>query len=648
MKRILVVDNDLLMLAFMKDVLSKEGHKVATAEDGLSALDLVKKQRFHVVFIDLIMPRIDGKRLCNILRKMESLEQTYLVILSAVAAEEGVTLTEMGADICIAKGPLDVMGQNVLAAVERPEALAAWCAAGRVLGLEEINPRAITGELLTVKRHFEVILEAMSEGILEVTGEGRIIYVNPAALTMLQVSEERLLGTPFADYVAVKDRRLFQKLLEGAVSTGKRAGRNLPVQVNDRQALLSILPVENDRGLTAMIILNDVSEQKRMEAQLIQANKMEALGTLAGGIAHNFNNLLMGIQGNVALMLLEMDENHLYRKKLKAIEDYARSGEGLTKRLLGLTRGGGKEARPIDINAIVKRTSEMFVQMKKEINVHTTCKEGLWTVEADPGQMEQVLLNLLVNAWQAMPGGGNIHVETQNVVLDEAETDTALSGRQVKLSVGDTGTGMDRRTQDRAFDPFFTTKPRSQGTGLGLFSVHGIVKAHGGMIKLRSDIGQGTTFDIFLPAVKGTPRDEQRPGEKIVGGHETVLLVDDEEWILDVGRQMIEKLGYRSLVAKGGKAALRVYEANKAEIDMVILDVIMPGMGGQETFEALKRINPHIRVLLSSGYDLDGQAADMVQRGKAGFIQKPFDMNTLSRKTREILNTNREAVPSQL
>jgi signal transduction histidine kinase/ActR/RegA family two-component response regulator len=387
-------------------------------------------------------------------------------------------------------------------------------------------------------------------------------------------------------------------------------------------------------------VIRDVTEKERLERQLQQAQRMEAIGTLAGGVAHDFNNLLMGIQGNASLVLLDTDINNPHYEKLKNIESYVKNGADLTKQLLGFAKGGKYEVKPTDLNELIKKNSEMFVRTKKEISIYPKYQEDLWAVEVDPGQIEQVLLNLFVNAWQAMPAGGRLYIQTENITIDERKT-KPLSldlGRYVRLSVTDTGVGMDAATQQRIFDPFFTTKDMGKGTGLGMASAYGIIQNHGGIITVSSERGQGTTFEIYLPATGKTATPSKKLPDMILKGSERVLLVDDEEMVIDVGGQILEKMGYRALLAHNGKDAIDIYEKNFDNIDLVILDMIMPDMGGGEVYEKLKEINPDIKVLLSSGYSIDGKAAEMLKRGCDGFIQKPFNIAELSEKLREILD----------
>jgi len=391
--------------------------------------------------------------------------------------------------------------------------------------------------------------------------------------------------------------------------------------------------------------LRDITEQDRIKQHLQHAEKMEALGTLAGGIAHDFNNLLMGILGNASLIRMDLDGTHPHDERLKHIEEYVQSGSDLTRQLLGVARGGKYEVRELNLNEVLEKTSRMFGRTRKEIEIHTSYKPDLGSVAADRGQIEQVLLNMYVNAWQAMPQGGELYLHTEKVTVDEGHVRAkqGQEGDYVRISVTDTGIGMDKETQKRIFEPFFTTKEIERGTGLGLASAYGIIKNHGGFIDVYSEKGKGTTFNIHLPVSKSEKSLSDRneiPEQAVQKGEGTVLVVDDEEMIVEVGSLILKRIGYDVLVARSGEEALKIYREREGWIDMVILDMIMPGMGGGETFEGLKRIDQSVKVILSSGYSINSQATEILNRGCHGFIQKPFTMAELSSKLREVASAN--------
>ncbi len=386
--------------------------------------------------------------------------------------------------------------------------------------------------------------------------------------------------------------------------------------------------------------LVDITQRKKLEEQLQQAQKLEAIGTLAGGIAHDFNNLLMSIQGYVSLMLLGTCPSHPFHDWLKNIEEKIQSGAKLTAQLLGYARKGRYEVKPVLLNHIVTETTEAFGRIKRDIRVELKLQKDLPGIHADKGQIEQVLLNLFVNAADAMPEGGLLTVETTEV--SEKNMRGGLyepkAEHYVKMTVTDTGVGMDKQTQTRIFEPFFTTKEMGRGTGLGLASVYGIVKAHGGYIEVASKKAVGTQFTVYFPTTlkkitETAPQTIKRPQK-----NGTILIVDDEEDILQTSVMVLQRLGYRVLEAKNGLEAISVYAAQKDNIDLVILDLVMPDMNGREAYDRLKEINPHVRVLLCSGYGIEGRAKEIIDRGCDDFIQKPFTYSKLTEKLDEILS----------
>jgi CheY-like chemotaxis protein len=348
----------------------------------------------------------------------------------------------------------------------------------------------------------------------------------------------------------------------------------------------------------------------------------------------------MGIQGRTSLMLLDADRVHPFYEHLKETENYVMRAAELTKQLLGFARGGKYEVKPTDVNELVHESIGMFGRTKKEITIKAKYQEHLKPVEVDRSQIDQVLLNIYVNAWQAMPDGGMLYVQTYNVDLDEHFVCAygVRAGQYVAISITDTGIGMDRQIAKRVFDPFFTTKEKDRGTGLGLASAYGIIKNHDGIITVESKKGQGATFTVFLPASNKDIIEEATDEQEILTGSETVLLVDDEKLIIDVGGALLKKMGYRVLTAARGDKALEIYSRHKESISIVILDLVMPQTNGGEVYDSLKKIDPNVKVLLSSGYSVDGQATEILDRGCNGFIQKPFRMEELSKKIRAILN----------
>lgn len=504
------------------------------------------------------------------------------------------------------------------------------------------------GALKQSEEHYRSLFDGVPVGLYRTTPDGKILDSNPTLVEMLGYPDlETFLGRNAQDlYVNPKDRDQFKMQIETQKSSHA-------FEIQMRQYNGTIIWVENYsrtvRDAEGGILyyegsLIDVTKKKKLEAQLQHAQRMESIGTLAGGIAHDFNNLMMGIQGNISLLLFDIDSSFPHYKKLKNIEESIKSGARLTSQLLGYARKGKYEARRLVLNQIVDESVETFGRTRKEITINRRFESDLSEIEADRTQIEQILFNLFINAADAMPGGGDLTLKTTNINSQDM-TDKQykpVAANYVMLQVTDTGEGMDTKTLERIFDPFFTTKGLGRGTGLGLASVYGIIKAHGGYIDADSEQGVGTTFHIYFPALDKSNIHSHIPHkspDRIKPGKGTILIVDDEEIIIDVSIEMLKKIGYRVLKALSGKEAISEYQASSAKIDLVILDLIMPKISGSEVYDKLKEINPQVKVLLSSGYSVDGQATKILKRGCNGFIQKPFNMEELSRKVNEILDS---------
>ena len=507
-------------------------------------------------------------------------------------------------------------------------------------------------ELHLSEERFRLLVKNSSDimGIIDPDGKQR--YVSDAAENITGFSARDLASKNISEVIHPDD---FLKVLEAFERCLVRPDKLMRVEyrhihktkewVYFEAIAQSFIDDPSVRGVITNV--RDITERKQSEEEklilqerLQQIDKMESIGTLAGGIAHNFNNLLMGIQGYASMALMNLDPSNPNYERLKRIEQQVQSGADLTSQLLGFARGGRYEVKPADMNEIIEKTSSLFGRTKKEISVHRKSGKDLWSVEVDRGQMEQVFLNLYVNAGQAMPGGGEIYLETQNVLLNGANVFPYFvkPGKYVKITITDTGTGMDEKTKERIFDPFFTTKEMGRGTGLGLATVYGIIKGHQGMINVYSEPDHGTTFTIYLPASEKEVLKEETPTREIVRGKETILLVDDEKMVLEVNQELLASMGYKVYALGSGQEAIAVYTEKRNKIDLIILDMVMPGLSGSETFDRLRKINPNVKVLLSSGYSLNGQAQSIMDRGCNGFLQKPFNLEELASKVREVLD----------
>ena len=460
----------------------------------------------------------------------------------------------------------------------------------------EIEARKEKEEALrSSEEKYRSIIENTNNGYYEFDLDGRLTFFNDSLATILGYPVEELQGMTYSQFLDTASLEQmhgdFPDIFRSG-STGNLSRLTILRKDGERRTIEASVASILDKNGAAMgyrgVVL-DISERlnaeiekKKLEERLHQIQRLEGIGTLAGGVAHDFNNLLMGIQGNISLMMLESDALDHYYGKLKSIESCITSGTKLTRQLLGFARGGKYMVKPLDFKQVVMDTARMFGRTRKEIQIEEKIENELWTVMADKNQIEQVLLNIYINAWQAMPQGGHVVIDAKNMIIDAlfAQSLDIQPGRYVCISISDTGTGIDPAIQARIFEPFFTTKEMGRGTGLGLASAYGIIKNHDGAIDFISQQGEGTTFYIYLPASDADVEQAPALSETIAGGSETVLLVDDEAVVLQVNKPMLESMGYNVMTAKGGKMAVEIFRRFHKEIDLVILDMIMPDMGG--------------------------------------------------------------------
>jgi len=831
MQKILVVDNDPVILRLLTKLLEKHGYQILAAPDGLTALNILKTVTPDVMIVDLVMPNISGERLCRIVRSLPALASIPIVVLSAIAAEVSHDFKAFGANACIAKGPFDKVAEHILTVLDQIGRGQFDNQEAMVHGVDDIHQRQVTKELLLYKKHLETIVGVMSEGVLELTPQGKIIFANPAAVAMSGKTEDKLFGLNLPSLVANKDRSRVNTMLTGSQSMRQSTPENLPINIDGAQVTLDIFPLNDNDEKKIIVLLNDVSEKKRvekvlrrqneylyalhetalgllnrldmnellkaiieraaqltdtehsfiylleadmgkmelrmgrgffknlinleaqrglglggqvwesgkllwvkdyaawkgrlpatvfdalgsvvgiplyaghdvigviglahmdeqlftqddisvlerfaelasialdnarlygdiryklaereaadrekkqLEAQLLHAQKMEAVGTLAGGVAHDFNNILQAITGYTELLLIKQDSEDPDYQDLQAIKESALRASNLVKQLLVFSRKVENKYEAIQLNEVILEIAKMLERtIPRMIKIEMVLENRLALINADVTQLEQVLMNLGVNARDAMPDGGSITIKTRNATLDETFCKAhvgAKPGEYVCLVVSDTGHGMDKEILNHIFEPFFTTKQRDKGTGLGLATLYGIIKSHGGFIYCSSEPRKGTTFDLYFPVLETDARPEVPQEAEIRSlprGQETVLLVDDEEIILDLGQKILEGHGYTTLMATSGEEALKVYEAHRNQIDLVVLDVSMPGMGGYKCLEGLLKINPKVKTIISSGYSATGKVKAALQTGASGFIGKPYMIAEMLHKIREILD----------
>ncbi|UCF94453.1 MAG: response regulator [Desulfobacterales bacterium] len=617
-KKILVVDDDRLMLKFVTNLLEREGHEVLTAGDGFTALNLLTSFFPDVMLFDLIMPKIDGDKLCQIVRQMPHMKDCYLVIVSAAVAELDVNYTEIGADEYIAKGPFDAMAEHILAAIRASDSPRQEGKPKPIQGLESVYARQLTKELLSRNRHLETILESMSEGILEVFS-GKIVYANSAALNLFELPQERLLAAYPPDLFEGQDHTRLHTLLRSEDSNSREIGVNRPIELNGRQVTIKKLPVK-DSPSTTIILIRDVTEHRQLELQLQHAQKMEAIGTIASGVAHNFRNTLTEILVNSQVIQTNYKNEAGLHELAERINKSVRRGARLVDGLLQFSRKQiKKEFQPLNLSALIRETTDIVKKsFENQIEIRTKMPESL-PILGDHAALSHALMNLCTNARDAMPNGGELRIEARQ------------EENQAIITVSDSGHGMDQETQEKCFDPFFTTKAIGQGTGLGLSTAYGIVQSHEGRIRVTSAPQRGATFRVYLPLAPSGKRRQQTSDREIVRGNgECILVVDVEVAILQALQDLLSGLGYKPIPAENGKQALDQYKLLRPEA--VLMDVNLPDMTGFNCAEKIMAYDPAAKVALISGYE-PGAVNDekpQMQGSIVGYLTKPIDLVDLS------------------
>jgi len=652
---ILIVDDEPRLRDSLKTLLRTKNHHVVTADCGLDVAALLAKRAFDLAILDVHLPDMLGAQLMGTVKAQRP--DTMVIIITG-DAELGTAIAALknGAYDYLRK-PLefDELLNTVENALEQRRL---------IKEKDQINHQLYLSE-----RKYRYLVQNSPDIIYSLDTNGNFAFVSEASEHVLGVSAHDLIGKHYTEIISVKDREKakwffserrsrhrasagieLQLMKKDRVKGGAKGVQTVSVELKSMGVYEENTTNGEQKFVGTHGVIRDISERQRLQDQLRNAERMESLGTLAGGIAHDFNNLLMGIQGRNTLVAMGLDRDDPNLEHLKAVDEYVHSAKSLTTQLLGFARRGKYEVAPTDINELILKSVHLFGRTKKEIIIQTNFNHRNTVADVDGGQIEQVLLNLYVNAWQAMPNGGELYIETDVAQLNQtnAKLLQLKPGGYVHISVKDTGVGMNAQTRQQIFDPFFTTKEKGRGTGLGLASAYGIIKNHNGAIHVCSRVGCGATFDIYLPISETQVIKEIRTEITLQNGSETILLVDDEQMVIDVGRALLEKMGYRVLIAKNGKEVIQTVRHCGAMIDLIILDMIMPGMDGGKVFDRIKKISPIIPVLLSSGYALNGQAEEIMQKGCSGFIQKPFTLAEISEKVQEILFTNKLSLSSKL
>jgi PAS domain S-box-containing protein len=477
----------------------------------------------------------------------------------------------------------------------------------------------------------------------------RFVYISPSVEKIAGYKPDEMMGLKLDQILTPESNELSNRFLENELPKSRKdPSRTSRVELEIYHKNGSSVWIEN---IARVLYLNwlssygiigvtrDISkrkesdeERKKLQDQLLQAQKMEAIGTLAGGIAHDFNNSLQGILGYSQILIFEKEEA-------------AKRSSELTKQLLTFSRKLESKLRPLDLKQEVRQLEQLLERtIPKMIAIETHLGDNLKIINGDPVQIEQMIMNLSINARDAMPDGGRLFIECRNTILDKNYCKIhvdVIPGEFVRLSVSDNGLGMDKQTQQHLFEPFFTTKKTGEGTGLGLAMVYGIIKNHGGHITCTSEPGKGTTFKVYFPAIEEPSLDQpQRPTEleQISHGNETILLVEDEDYLRDLGERLLAKFGYSVLTAPNGETALQIFREKRKHISLIILDLIMPGIGGKNCLEQVLKEDPLAKVIIASGYSVEGRTKQELETKTMGFISKPFELKQMLNMVRKVLN----------
>jgi signal transduction histidine kinase len=596
--KVLVVDDDAQMLRSISDILRLSGYSAVIAGTGSEAIEIARDMKFGpaVALVDLQLPDMDGIELIGRLREIAAL--TEVVILTGNASVDSAVraLRENSNDYLVKP----VQPEHLIGTIER--------------AAERWQRKRAEEAMRQSQDRLRLIFDHVSDALYVADDSGRIIDANPAACALSGHSLEKIQSLTMTD-----------------------------VLPENGPHLLDVRSTAFAPGVLVYTV-RDLTRQRKLEDQLLQAQKMEAVGQLAGGVAHDFNNLLTVIMSYSSMLLADGAPTDANRDDIQAISDAAARAAALTRQLLAFSRKQVLQLQPVNVNAVVTDVEKMLRRIiGEDISLATHLDPDLALINADPGQLEQVLLNLAVNARDAMPDGGTLTLTTDNADLSDEHGDRhmgAAPGKYIMLAVTDTGTGMTKEVQQRLFEPFYTTKGAGKGTGLGLATVHGIVKQLGGDVYVYSELGHGTTFKVYFPHLTTIPdvvvaAAEHREAPR---GTETILLAEDDDALRSLGARVLGTFGYNVLVARTGADALRIVVEHDGPIDLVATDVVMPEMSGSQLVAKVLKARPGIRVLFMSGYTDDEVMRRGVIDGQTAFLQKPFTPDMLAHKVRAVLD----------
>jgi PAS domain S-box-containing protein len=650
--RVLLVDDDAPQLKLCRLRLRDEGFAVETAANAEEALEKARLRRPDIIMSDVVMGGVDGFGLCRRVREDSGMATVPVILLSAHFGdqEDRELAARVGASALVLRTPdfsaeLEALGRTLLEGPKHAEGVSDALVYEEQLRTTNKRLAAAVAEARCAEQRYRALFDHAADMINVLTPEGVIVEANRRSQDLLGVPPEKMSGLHIGDFAEVgrEDEHLAEYLESLARGQDQRV---VPLRRPDgtvRYVEFSTKAIDLDGEPRMLTVGRDVTEKRRLEESLRHAQKMEAIGQLTGGIAHDFNNILAVIIANSHLLLDGLGDSDPRRDDVEEIRAAGDRAARLTRQLLAFSRKQVMEPTVVDLNASLDGVMKMLRRLIGE-DIELTFVPGgeLGSICADVGQIEQVVMNLVVNARDAMPAGGKLTIETSNVDIDGEYSATHAdvpAGRYVRFTVSDTGCGMDAEIQSRLFEPFFTTKGAGKGTGLGLSTCHGIVKQSGGSIAVYSEVGQGTVFKIYLPRVDDRPEPRRlASGGGDLRGTETVLLIEDDERVRAAIERMLRGYGYHVNPARSAFDAVAIARRKDAEIHLILSDMVIPGLNGPGAVSEVRKLQPRARALFMSGYTdhaiFRGGALD----GGAAFIQKPFVPEALARKVRAVLD----------
>ena len=628
---ILLVDDDRSILRTISPFLESNGYHVTTSETGEYATELLKKWTFDLIITDLVMEKVDGFQVLKGAKKQN--EYTMVIILTGYS------------DIKLTIDALRIGADDYLLKPCEPEVM--LFRVKRCLEKKDTKEKIKEAEtaLMYSEERFRKLFEEAPLAIQGYGPDGTIHYWNRACENIHGYKKEEVVGKNIVELIIPHEMRDYmRKTISRGAETGKMPPpENFSLMRKDGSKVPVILThtlIEGSGKEPEFYCLNvDMTEQKRLQVQLYENRKMEAIANLSGGVAHQFNNALATIMGNLDLLEMDFHGDKNITMYTMQMKDSAQKMIKLTNQLLAYARGGKYQTEIISLSDFVRNTIFLIKHtLPSSVHIDMDLPDDNYNIDADQTQMQMVFSAILTNSSEAIEGDGHIHVSCRKETIPDTtskDPHASKSGAYIWLTIEDDGKGMDEETVSRVFEPFFTTK--FQGRGLGMAAVYGIVKNHNGWIYINSELGKGTKVSICLPAIDKEKISPKKIETEPVKGTGTILVIEDEEMVMDVTLSMLERLGYRVIGAKTGHEAINIVKSYDGDIDLAILDIVLPDMWGKEVYPILMEVRPDLKVLVYSGYSIDGPAQEILDSGAEAFIQKPFSIAALSEKVKELL-----------